>query len=156
MTSIKASSHVEVLPPWREPTAIEKLDQVIGFLGDEKNWTWQKERVEREDGGFSCCLVGAIRHFDGEAVLIHPVHAAIRREVGWALPGANALVAYNDNPRNSHRDIMRVLGNARAYMATGELPGRTLRHSISAHARVLWHNISNRLPRPYAWLTMED
>ncbi|MGH7116598.1 MAG: DUF6197 family protein [Stellaceae bacterium] len=89
-----------------ENRSLAKLNRVERLLATEQHWC--KGRLRDADG--RRCLIEAITAVDGRQELTRPIIRAAR-EVGgkhyWRIE------SFNDDPRTTHRDVLRVLQRAR-------------------------------------------
>ena len=95
---------------------LAKLGAVERLLASERQWC--KGRLRDRDGRH--CLVGAMQAVDGRQ-LLEPIILRAAREVGgrhyWRIE------SFNDNPRTTHADILRVLRRAREHIIAGMIEG---------------------------------
>jgi hypothetical protein len=102
---------------------LDKLAQIERLLIDERRWC--KRRLRDEYGRY--CLVGAMQAVEARQSL-EPIILRAARQVGgrryWRVE------SFNDNPRTTHADVLRVLQRAResilASMIEGSPPPRYL------------------------------
>ena len=96
---------------------LAKLGAVERLLASERQWC--KGRLRDRDGRH--CLVGAIQAVDARQ-LLEPIILRAAREVGgrryWRIE------SFNDNPRTTHADVLRVLRRARENIITGMIDGK--------------------------------
>lgn len=90
--------------------SLDKIDRVIGLLGDERRWC--KQRLQTNDGQY--CILGALRALDAELELSGPILDAIRQVTGRRVA---RIELFNDHPLTSHALVLRVLNQARASIA---------------------------------------
>jgi hypothetical protein len=93
--------------------ALDKIDQVIQLLGDERRWC--KRELETDDG--RRCIVGALIAVDAATLLKEPIRCAIEQVTGeYYLK----VEAFNDHPQTTHSLVVRVLDQARANIANAD------------------------------------
>jgi hypothetical protein len=96
---------------------LAKLGAVERLLASERQWC--KGRLRDRDGRH--CLVGAMQAVDARQ-LLEPVILRAAREVGgrryWRIE------SFNDNPRTTHADVLRVLRRARENIIAGMIEGK--------------------------------
>lgn len=94
----------------RRLKALDKMNQVIQLLGDERRWC--KRELETDDG--RRCVVGALIAVDADTLLKEPIRCAIEQVTGeYYLK----VEAFNDHPQTTHALVIRVLEQARANIA---------------------------------------
>lgn len=89
-----------------ESPALAKLNRVERLLATEQHWC--KGRLRDADG--RRCMIEAITSVDGRQELTRPIIRAAREVSGkryWRIE------SFNDDPRTTHRDVLRVLQRAR-------------------------------------------
>lgn len=89
-----------------ENPSLAKLNRVERLLATEQHWC--KGRLRDADG--RRCLIEAITAVDGRQELTRPIIRAAREISGkhyWRIE------SFNDDPRTTHRDVLRVLQLAR-------------------------------------------
>ena len=95
---------------------LAKLGAVERLLATEQQWC--KGKLRDSDGRH--CLVGAIQAVEARQGL-EPIILRAAREVGgkhyWRIE------FFNDDPRTSHADVLRVLQRARENIITGMIEG---------------------------------
>ena len=95
---------------------LAKLGAVERLLASERQWC--KGRMRDRDGRH--CLVGAMQAVDARH-LLEPIILRAAREVSgrhyWRVE------SFNDNPRTTHTDVLRVLRRAREHVITGIIEG---------------------------------
>lgn len=95
---------------------LAKLGAVERLLASERQWC--KGRMRDRDGRH--CLVGAMQAVDARQ-LLEPIILRAAREVSgrhyWRVE------SFNDNPRTTHSDVLRVLRRARENIITGMIGG---------------------------------
>lgn len=95
---------------------LAKLGAVERLLASEQQWCKGKLR----DSNGRHCLVGAMQAADARHVL-EPIILRAAREVGgkcyWRIE------FFNDDPRTTHADVLRVLRQARETIITGMIEG---------------------------------
>jgi hypothetical protein len=95
---------------------LAKLGAVERLLANERQWC--KGRMRDRDGRH--CLVGAMQAVDARQ-LLEPIILRAAREVGgrhyWRIE------SFNDNPRTTHADVLRVLRRAREHIISGMIEG---------------------------------
>jgi hypothetical protein len=95
---------------------LAKLGAVERLLASERQWC--KGRMRDRDGRH--CLVGAMQAVDARH-LLEPIVLRAAREVSgrhyWRVE------SFNDNPRTTHSDVLRVLRCAREHIITGMIEG---------------------------------
>ena len=93
-----------------------KLGAVERLLATEQQWCKGKLR----DSGGRHCLVGAMQAVEARQML-EPIVLHAAREVGgkcyWRIE------FFNDDPRTTHADVLRVLRLARKNIITGMIEG---------------------------------
>jgi hypothetical protein len=96
---------------------LAKLGAVERLLASERQWC--KGRLRDRDGRH--CLVGAMQAVDARQ-LLEPIILRAAREVGgrryWRIE------SFNDNPRTTHADVLRVLRRARENIIAGMTEGK--------------------------------
>lgn len=92
--------------------ALEKIDQVIDLLRDERRWS--KRRLHTPDDRH--CILGAIEIVGGESALTEPILLAVRQISGRQY---RHIEAFNDAPETSHMLVTSVLRQARTNILTG-------------------------------------
>ena len=96
---------------------LAKLGAVERLLASEQQWC--KGRLRDRDGRH--CLVGAMQAVDARQ-LLEPIILRAAREVGgrryWRVE------SFNDNPRTTHADVLRVLRRARENIIAGMIEGK--------------------------------
>jgi hypothetical protein len=96
---------------------LAKLGAVERLLASERQWC--KGRLRDRDGRH--CLVGAMQAVDARQ-LLEPIILRAAREVGgrryWRIE------SFNDNPRTTHADVLRVLRRARENIIAGMIEGK--------------------------------
>ncbi len=103
-------------------TALEKIDRVIGLLGDRERWC--KGALKTDDGRM--CILGAVREADAELLLYAPILRAVREVTGNAY---RHIEKFNDSWLTSHALVLDVLDHVREELAVGVAvrePGRSL------------------------------
>ncbi len=95
---------------------LAKLGAVERLLASERQWC--KGRMRDRDGRH--CLVGAMQAVEARP-LLEPIILRAAREVGgrhyWRVE------FFNDNPRTTHADVLRVLRRARENIIAGMIEG---------------------------------
>lgn len=95
---------------------LAKLGAVERLLASERQWC--KGRMRDRDGRH--CLVGAMQAVDARQ-LLEPIVLRAAREVSgrhyWRVE------SFNDNPRTTHSDVLRVLRRAREDIIAGMIEG---------------------------------
>jgi hypothetical protein len=95
---------------------LAKLGAVERLLASERQWC--KGRMRDRDGRH--CLVGAMQAVDARQ-LLEPIVLRAAREVSgrhyWRVE------SFNDNPRTTHSDVLRVLRRAREHIIAGMIEG---------------------------------
>jgi hypothetical protein len=95
---------------------LAKLGAVERLLASERQWC--KGRMRDRDGRH--CLVGAMQAVDARP-LLEPIILRAAREVSgrhyWRVE------SFNDNPRTTHSDVLRVLRRAREHIIAGIIEG---------------------------------
>ncbi|MBV8095019.1 MAG: hypothetical protein JO110_17680 [Acetobacteraceae bacterium] len=95
---------------------LAKLGAVERLLASERQWC--KGRMRDRDGRH--CLVGAMQAVDARQ-LLEPIVLRAAREVSgrhyWRVE------SFNDNPRTTHTDVLRVLSRAREHIIAGMIEG---------------------------------
>ncbi|HEY3909832.1 MAG TPA: hypothetical protein VGM07_08075 [Stellaceae bacterium] len=89
-----------------ENRALAKLNQMERLLATEQHWC--KGRLRDANG--RRCMIEAITAVDGRQELMRPIIRAAREVSGkryWRIE------SFNDDPRTTHRDVLRVLQRAR-------------------------------------------
>jgi hypothetical protein len=95
---------------------LAKLGAVERLLASERQWC--KGRMRDRDGRH--CLVGAMQAVDARQLLESIVLRAAREVSGrhyWRVE------SFNDNPRTTHTDVLRVLSRAREHIIAGMIEG---------------------------------
>jgi hypothetical protein len=103
-----------------ENPALAKLNRVERLLATEQRWC--KGRLRDAEG--RRCLIEAIAAVDGRQELARPIIRAAREVSGkryWRIE------SFNDDPRTTHRDVLRVLQRARESMVIGITASREAR-----------------------------
>ena len=99
---------------------LAKLGSVEQLLASEQQWCKGKLR----DSGGRHCLVGAMQAVEGRQAL-EPIILRAAREVGgkhyWRIE------FFNDDPRTTHADVLRVLRRAREDIIAGMIDGNRRR-----------------------------
>lgn len=99
-----------------EDHPLAKLGAVERLLASERQWC--KGRMRDRDGRH--CLVGAMQAVEARP-LLEPIILRAAREVGgrryWRVE------SFNDNPRTTHADVLRVLRRAREHIIAGMIGG---------------------------------
>ena len=92
---------------------LERLDQVIGLIATPAQWCKGEER--NSHGQY--CIRGAMRAagaFDAlEPIVVHSIHKITGQRY-------KKIEAFNDDPRTTHADVLRVLNRARKLILDGE------------------------------------
>ena len=131
---------------------LAKLGAVERLLAREQQWC--KGRMRDRDGRH--CLVGAMQAVDARQLLEPIILRAVREVSGrhyWRIE------SFNDNPRTTHPDILRVLRRAREHIIAGMIEGtprpwylrwaKTLR-GLCLRSPTELSAASSGAPRPYA------
>jgi hypothetical protein len=109
---------------------LAKLGAVERLLSNEEQWCKGKLR----DSSGRHCLVGAMQAVDGRQAL-EPIILRAAREVGgkhyWRIE------FFNDDPRTTHADVLRVLRRAREDIITGMIDGDRQRSWRAKFAQAL-------------------
>jgi hypothetical protein len=103
-----------------ENPALAKLNRVERLLATEQRWC--KGRLRDAEG--RRCLIEAITAVDGRQELARPIIRAAREVSGkhyWRIE------SFNDDPRTTHRDVLRVLQRVRESMVIGISASREAR-----------------------------
>ncbi|HUZ74406.1 MAG TPA: hypothetical protein VMU87_15590 [Stellaceae bacterium] len=107
--------------------ALEKIERVIGLLGDRDRWC--KGALRTDDGRM--CILGAVREADAELLLYAPILRAVREVTGNAY---RQIEKFNDSWLTSHALVLDVLDRVREDLAVGVVagaPGRAQRQESS-------------------------
>ncbi len=89
----------------RRIQALDKIDEVIDLLGDEKRWC--KGFVKTPDGRY--CILGAMQAVHAGKELAEPIMLAISQVTGHS----HWIDRFNDHPLTTHADVLKVLQQAR-------------------------------------------
>ena len=95
-----------------ENPSLAKLNRVERLLATEQHWC--KGRLRDAEG--RRCLIEAITAVDGRQELTRPIIRAARAVGGkryWRIE------SFNDDPRTTHQDVLRVLQRARESIVAG-------------------------------------
>lgn len=94
----------------RRVKALDKMDQVIDLLGDERHWC--KGLLKTRHGRY--CILGALQAVHAEKELAEPVMLAIVQVTGRS----RWIHRFNDDPLTTHALMMQVLRRARENVLT--------------------------------------
>ena len=111
--------------------ALEKMDQVIDLLSDQRRWC--KRTLRSHDG--RRCIVGAIMAVDATIALKEPILVAIKQVAGHDYL---RIELFNDHPTTTHALVVKVLHQARQNIVNGTTASRDKEHRAKSRARLCY------------------
>jgi hypothetical protein len=94
--------------------ALHRLDAAIRLIDIPEHWC---RGVLFDDAGRRC-IIGALQAVVAPVSVLDAVAAVLPRRIFWS-----DIASFNDSPRTSHADVMRVLSRARVRLGGEPLPG---------------------------------